>query len=672
MIIKTIKMENFRQYKNTNIIEFSTDPEKNVTIILGVNTSGKTTLIQAFNWCLYEITSFKSKELLNSELAASLTYGACAVVKVEISLIHDNKEYTITRSQKFIGTGYSKVRPDRTQLSVSYKEPNGNCAFVSSLECNNTISKILPEGLSDYFFFDGERIQEINNKKDVVGAVRGLMGLDIINSAVDHLDPTKSNSVISKLRGSLNIGSDNRSYALKQKLSQDQSALADCKQRLQNIEQEIDFAQSEDMRLGELLKSTSEVRNLQLERDRLNKELQGLEVSLRNAKDRIIADFNKDYFCFFINPLIAKAQAVLANSNKQMEGIPEMDAKSIDYILKRGKCICGCDLTKNQGAVENIRYEESLLPPHQIGTLVRSYNETCELYLSANRRDPMSAVIRDDFSQIRRLERRESEIETELKSISEKIKTLGSVNAVQIENDYSANRRMLSEKHKIKGSLEQRIQSLTSAISDTEKQINSLVVLDQKNNSIKRQIVYAEALYNWFKESYDQKEKEVKHDLLESVNNIFDKMYHGSRRVTIDDKYRIQLVTTVGETQISTDESKGLEAVKNFAFISGLVDLARKKARSKKTSPMNDDEPDMYTTEPYPIVMDAPFSNVDEIHIKNISTILPEIAEQVILIIMKKDWNYAVDSMGDKVGASYEIEKVENSDTYSRIVEIKQ
>ena len=112
--------------------------------------------------------------------------------------------------------------------------------------------------------------------------------------------------------------------------------------------------------------------------------------------------------------------------------------------------------------------------------------------------------------------------------------------------------------------------------------------------------------------------------------------------------------------------------MKNFAFISGLVDLARKKARSKKTSPMNDDEPDMYTTEPYPIVMDAPFSNVDEIHIKNISTILPEIAEQVILIIMKKDWNYAVDSMGDKVGASYEIEKVENSDTYSRIVEIKQ
>ena len=65
--------------------------------------------------------------------------------------------------------------------------------------------------------------------------------------------------------------------------------------------------------------------------------------------------------------------------------------------------------------------------------------------------------------------------------------------------------------------------------------------------------------------------------------------------------------------------------------------------------------------------MDAPFSNVDEQHIKNISVILPEIAEQVILIIMKKDWTFAEETMGSKVGASYQIEKVDNSDTYSMI-----
>ena len=105
MIIKSITLENFRQYKNTNVIEFSTDPEKNVTIILGVNTSGKTTIIQAFNWCLYETTSFKSRDmLLNSELAASLPENGFVNVRVQIVLVHEDKEFTIVRTQRFIRT----------------------------------------------------------------------------------------------------------------------------------------------------------------------------------------------------------------------------------------------------------------------------------------------------------------------------------------------------------------------------------------------------------------------------------------------------------------------------------------------------------------------------------------------------------------------------------------
>ncbi len=667
MIIKSIKLENFRQYKNENVVEFSTDPDKNVTIIIGVNTSGKTTLIQAFNWCLYETTSFKSKDmLLNSELASALTYGAYANIRVEIILTHDDKEYSISRTQKFVGMGNGKVRGERSQLSVSYKEPNGNSAFISSIECDNTINKILPEGLSDYFFFDGERIQDINNKKDVVSAVRGLMGLDIINDAVDHLDPNRASSVISKLRGELNLGSDSKSNSLRSKLSVDQSALEDKKRRLESVEKEIEYARTEKERLSEILRSTSEVRSLQKDRDALNRELQNLEFSLKSAMNRITSDFNKDYYCFFIQPLIRKAQNVIANSNKQAEGIPEMDAKSIAYILKRGKCICGCDLTKNQGAVENIKYEESLLPPHQIGTLVRTFNDTCSMHISRNNNSPLSDTITRDFSEIRRFERRKSEIATELKTISSKIKELGSVNSSQIESDYLANERTLEDKIRQKGSLEQAIRQLIASIEDTKKQINSLAVQCERNNLIKREIDYAMAAYQWFRDSYDQKEREVKNDLLDSVNSIFEKMYHGSRQVTIDDKYRIQLKTMVGDERIFTDESKGLEAVKNFSFISGLVDLARKKARQKGSVTLEEDA-DLFSTEAYPIVMDAPFSNVDEIHIKNISTILPAIAEQVILIIMKKDWTYAAETIGDKVGVSYVIEKVENSDTHSKI-----
>ena len=41
MVIKSLMLKNFRQYKGEQTITFSTDNEKNVTVILGVNTSGK-------------------------------------------------------------------------------------------------------------------------------------------------------------------------------------------------------------------------------------------------------------------------------------------------------------------------------------------------------------------------------------------------------------------------------------------------------------------------------------------------------------------------------------------------------------------------------------------------------------------------------------------------------
>ena len=40
MLIKKITLRNFRQYMNTEII-FSTDPEKNITLIKGDNGTGK-------------------------------------------------------------------------------------------------------------------------------------------------------------------------------------------------------------------------------------------------------------------------------------------------------------------------------------------------------------------------------------------------------------------------------------------------------------------------------------------------------------------------------------------------------------------------------------------------------------------------------------------------------
>lgn len=131
MLIKSITLHNFRQFKGKQKLEFSSDPDKNVTVLLGDNTFGKTTILQSFNWCLYGIADFPKDSnpefLLNLEVANELAgvQQKCEVY-VELTLEHKGMEYIILRKQPYIDRGYGNWTALQLQLSVSYKEHSCN------------------------------------------------------------------------------------------------------------------------------------------------------------------------------------------------------------------------------------------------------------------------------------------------------------------------------------------------------------------------------------------------------------------------------------------------------------------------------------------------------------------------------------------------------------------
>ena len=135
-------------------------------------------------------------------------------------------------------------------------------------------------------------------------------------------------------------------------------------------------------------------------------------------------------------------------------------------------------------------------------------------------------------------------------------------------------------------------------------------------------------------------------------------MYTGERKVEIDEKYHVRLLANVDGEYVESGESEGLRRVKNFAFIGGLVALAKDRIVANA----GEEELDL-SSEPYPLVMDAPFSNADAIHTANISKVLPEVAEQVIMFVMQKDWNYAKKVMDNRVGARYQLQKINDVHT---------
>lgn len=94
MLLESITLENFRQFRHESIDFAQGENGKNVTIIIGENGTGKTTFAQAFFWCMYGETEFSDKNMLNKLVANEMKPSQESKVQVTLKLRHGNVSYT--------------------------------------------------------------------------------------------------------------------------------------------------------------------------------------------------------------------------------------------------------------------------------------------------------------------------------------------------------------------------------------------------------------------------------------------------------------------------------------------------------------------------------------------------------------------------------------------------
>ena len=659
MLIKSLKMENFRQFKGITKIEFSTDPSQNVTIILGDNTYGKTTLLQAFNWCLYGTVVFPYNPdfLLNLEVANDMLNGDTKEVGVEIVLLHDNTEYVITRTQRY-HMNHDKVAGEKTPLpKVSYKQPDGQMESVKAIDVKNVINNILPEELSTFFFFDTERVNSITKRKDVTDAVKGLLGLAAIDSAIKHLGNRASKStVIGSLYAGLDLSRGGEAENALRLMQAAEDKRQSIKEQSDECGSQISHYEARKEQLDIILRDNQETSRLQKRKEELEKAIAQEQKHVNSSVDSFFKSFSKNSLPFFVQPLIKTASNYLKEVKIDDKGIKDLTRSTIMELLERGRCICGAELCDGNEAYLHLIEELKYVPPESIGNTVRHYRELLEAF-SRPAEDGYDSL-QEKYQEILRSQNRIQDWEDEIVSVSQTIQ--GKENMSQYEAEIVDIKKRLRDLHKKKDELIRSDEALKRDIEHYKKYIDSLSATTGKNKEIMGYISYAEEIYSWLSDFYTVKEKSIREDLELEVNEIFDKMYHGKRRVAIDSKYNVSLMTTISDNEIAAGESEGSNRVKNFAFIAGLVNLAKKRIIDQGSEGDFD-----LSSEPYPLVMDAPFSNADEIHTENISKILPEVAEQVIMFVMQKDWNYAERVMAHRVGKQYILNKV--SETWTEL-----
>ena len=647
MILHKLEMFNFRQYIGEQIVEFSTDPNKNVTVLIGVNTSGKTTIVRAFEWCLYGKNGFEDPVLLNSDVRDNMNIGDEQNIYVSVTFEHNNKIYTLKREyfykckgHKFIGDNeeVELTKPEQ-KLTLEYLQQDGQTKTpIDQSNIMESMDRVLPKDLSDYFFFGGERISGIANRTDLSKAVRGLMRLDILENAKSHL-----NTVVKNFSEQIDTSGDANAQRAKDSLETFKVKKAQLEEEALNFEEQMNYWNDKEKEYGaKLAKSNiNEVKKAQQERNMLEKSIISENAKLEKSKKDMVHKFNNRPYAFFGLPVINKTLSMLKTLQEEkgnVECVPDMEQGAIDYLIKRGYCICGTHLDKGSIPYLKIMEERKILPPEYIGSSIQSYKNKAEGYLAGS--ENFKDEIEEKYKEIRAIERNIGVLQDQYNEKCNLI--IDDTDAKDIEGKRrQAHTKYVEASSDFKG-CQISLGGIEKDIKNCESAIDKYAKSSVKNQKVARYIMYSQEIYDWLASTYKDKEEIVREELQKRVNENFAKMYHGERSIIIDDKYRVKY------KDVTTEESDGLKAVKSFAFIASLVSMAKDKIL---------DDNDMKLGQVYPLVMDAPFSNVDEIHIDNICKILPNTANQVIMAVMKKDWEYASNNLQKYVGKSYTIEK---------------
>lgn len=664
MLLQSIKLINFRQFRNEEII-FASEAEKNVTIILGENGTGKTTFAQAFFWCLYGETEFSDKIILNRIVANKLPMGRNDKVTVELKLKHGESFYIITREQTYSKEASGIVKGQNSVITILRGEATGNYLPIKEKLIETEIKSILPKELSRYFFFDGERIErmskEISSSRkatDFADAVRSLLGLKGIEKAIQHLNPGSKTSVI----GSYELSYDARSNAqiadLTKTIEECNETIGKMDARIEELDQQIEMAQTrKDQKTAEL-KQYEDGEKLQNEKEKLEMKIKATEQARSSMVKTICTDFSGNLSSFFSLWMTHKAMGMLKDRDFTGKDIPHMHGDTIEFLLKQKMCICGTHLTEGSYPYLKVKELIDFLPPKSLSSNISDFKKAAVRRVSGAQQTNLLNQMGEHLSIISQQEEDLFNLREDLNTVMKKLSgndvhaKVRSINAeIQycdktIRDSRAERDRCISKRGDAEGRKER---------ADTRR--GELALLDENNKKTELYKDYAMRVYRELVEFYNKSETEVRDRLQNTINDIFKQIYEGDLALTIDDKYHISVYAdeVYGDKNVETSTAQSIIVI--FAFITGIIKLARENRDA-----VNEEE-QLLSSEPYPLVMDAPLSAFDKRRIKTVCTALPKVAEQVIIFIKDTDGDLAEEYMGEKIGSKHRFEKLNEFET---------
>ena len=620
-------IDNFGPYKGVNEIDFT--DRSGVSIFWGDNGRGKTTLLNAFRYALFGSVQRRHgaltimREMENYESRNDGIYGFSISIRME----NGDDRYLLTRSFK-PRAGVTTPKTDADYERLVYLKKNGS--LLSPEQRDHTLHVLMPEQVSRFFLFDGELLQEYeglvideaNSGERIKESIEKILGVPVLQHGTVDLEGLKSDCE----RATMRIAQKNdRTKRLAVQLSGVEEEIAEHNCEIDDMREKVERLTVERNSVSAEAQKTEQIRTWITQRDakrgevdRLDKREEELLLSIRETTAICWRGMLAERISEAIRSLSVIIQGL--EKKKQTRYVADKFIAEMRTACEDKRCpVCsqGVDGHVLELLLEQIRASESKfagLSEEEADELLALQGQVASLRrLSVtNKKEVLTAYEK----QLAELRITRGTVLQEITNLQKKIDNY------EEENGAAAEVTTLTQRL---AQIESKILNLNNAIAEEKKKRDEAI---QQKNKLLEQINKATStgelavaskkqqlcddIYSIFSEGIETYSRRLKENVQRDATDLFtrianDKAYVGLR---INDNYGLNIVLQDGT--IVPGRSAGYEHVVALSLIGAL----------HKNAPLQG-----------PIIMDSPFGRLDPTHKRNIVSVLPSMANQVMLLV---------------------------------------
>ena len=603
LFIKNIEFENFGAYYGHFNFNFSNDPKKSITIILGDNHAGKTTLHDLIHWGLYgevkekivfetnqELEDIVDEGLMNTSVIKKLSKGESATTFVKIELHDSNgvkfelkRELTATLNRESTKKKFDELNNSKVPDGLDF-EMNSSLRYRKNDKLERTTVKNVIESyiqdpfpyiLRDHFLFDGELLDDFSKSKPqnlIQQGIEKITGLHILDFLSDNCKDFY-----------LELQNEIGSTQLKAKPIQGlvEQARKDKKIKNEALEKLIKELSIKNNRYETVIKTLDRNDSTKIMKTTF-KKLEESQKILRGGYTKNSINFKEDLFEkipeLLMRDTLLQFESICARLEEEDKFPPAFPRHAVDKILNSNplKCVCGREFEKSDEKDTPYKILSELRErtvSEEITQGVPIGRSTVDLLLNKLNYKELS----DKFAEFKKTRKElEEDIESntiEIKKAESKLLKIDDAVMDALLEEKKLLRDKISLLDSEKQELEEDLENIEKDLRSNEKKLDNAIEKDAKHETEYNEIIIAKTISKLVKERREVLLDELRTEAIKYTSKYFLASAPGKETfstVRITPNYSVHGVGLDGDLK---KLSKGQGHTLGLSFISAMREI---------------------------------------------------------------------------------------------------